>query len=55
MLPEGPMIDAHRVLLPTPDDYEAWRDSARDLAEAGVPASAVIWQVKGGETDLFGS
>ena len=55
MLPEGPMIDAHRVTISAPDDFEGWRDAARDLAEAGVPASAVVWQVEGGEPDLFGS
>ena len=55
MLPEGPMIDAHRVTLSAPDDFDGWRDAARDLAEAGVPASAVVWQVEGGEADLFGS
>jgi probable DNA metabolism protein len=55
MLPEGPMIDAHRVTLSAPDDFEGWRDHARDLAEAGVPASAVVWQVEGGDADLFGS
>lgn len=49
------MIDAHRVTLSAPDDFEGWRDAARDLAEAGVPAEAVIWQVAGGEADLFGS
>src|SRR5689334_12726689 len=49
------MIDAHRVTLAAPDDFEGWRDAARDLAEAGVPASAVVWQVEGGEPDLFGS
>src|SRR3954470_21925124 len=49
------MIDAHRVTLSAPDDFDAWRDAARDLAEAGVPASAVVWQVEGGPTDLFGS
>jgi DNA polymerase len=49
------MIDAHRVTLPAPDDFDGWRDAARDLAEAGVPASAVVWQVEGGEADLFGS
>lgn len=54
MLRDGPMIDAHRVTLSAPDDFERWRDAARDLAEAGVPASAVVWQVEGGETDLFG-
>jgi DNA polymerase len=55
MLAEGPMIDAHRVTLSAPDDFEGWRDFARDLAEAGVPASAVVWNVEGGEPDLFGS
>src|SRR4051795_339357 len=55
MLAEGPMIDAHRVTIEAPDDFEGWRDAARDLAEAGVPASAVVWQVEGGEPDLFGS
>ncbi|HWC56177.1 MAG TPA: TIGR03915 family putative DNA repair protein, partial [Sphingomicrobium sp.] len=54
MLAEGPMIDAHRVMLSTPDDFEGWRDAARDLAEAGAPASAVVWQVEGGEANLFG-
>ena len=55
MLAEGPMIDAHRVTLSAPDDFEGWRDAARDLAEAGVPASAVVWNVEGGEPDLFGT
>ena len=49
------MIEAHRVTLSAPDDFEGWRDSARDLAEAGVPASAVAWQVDGETEDLFGS
>ena len=55
MLTEGPMIDAHRVRLCAPDDFDGWREAARDLAEAGVPASAVVWQVAGGEPDLFGT
>lgn len=49
------MIDAHRVTLSAPDDFEGWRDAARDLAQAGVPADAVVWQVEGGDGDLFGS
>jgi len=53
VLPDGPMIDAHRVCLAAPDDFEGWRDSARDLVEAGVPPDAVVWQVEGGEPDLF--
>jgi len=54
MLRDGPMIDAHRVTLAAPDDFDGWRDAARDLAEAGVPAEAVVWQVEGGDPDLFG-
>ena len=55
VLPEGPQIDTHRVRLSRQDDFEGWRDAARGLAEAGVPASAVVWEVEGGNADLFGS
>ncbi len=47
------MIDAFRVSLAAPDDFEGWRNAARGLVEAGVPASAIIWEVTGKETDLF--
>ena len=47
------MIDAHCVTLASEDDFEGWRDSARDLAEAGVPPGAVVWRVEGGADDLF--
>jgi probable DNA metabolism protein len=43
------------VVLSAPDDFERWRDAARGLADAGVPASEVVWQVEGAEADLFGS
>ena len=33
------MIDAHRVTLAAEDDFDGWRDAARGLAEAGVPAA----------------
>ena len=55
MLREGPMIDAHRVILASEDDFEGWRDAARDMAEAGVPPEAVVWGVEGGSGDLFGA
>ncbi len=54
MLADGPMIDAHRVLLTSEDDFDGWRDAARGLAEAGIPPSAIVWEVAGGEADLFG-
>jgi len=49
------MIDAHRVTLSAPDDFDGWREAARDLAETGVPSEAVVWHVEGGDPDLFGS
>jgi DNA polymerase len=49
------MSDICRVSLTAPDDFEGWRDAARNLAEAGVPASRVVWQVEGGDADLFGN
>ena len=55
MLRDGPMIDAHRVRLAAEDDFDGWRDAARDLAEAGVPPEAIVWQVEGGAADLFGA
>ena len=48
------MIEVHRVVLDAPDDFDGWRAAARDLAEAGVPGSAIVWQVRDGEPDLFG-
>jgi len=53
MLREGPMIDAYRVVLAGPDDFDGWRDAARGLAEAGVPTSAIVWEVEGEDADLF--
>ncbi|MBR0552933.1 UdgX family uracil-DNA binding protein [Stakelama marina] len=43
----------HTVRLAAEDDFEGWRDAARALAAAGVPADAVIWQVGGAPGDLF--
>ncbi len=42
------------VALPTPDDFDAWREAARTLAAADVPADQVIWQVGAEPGDLFG-
>ncbi|MBA3730358.1 MAG: hypothetical protein H0W92_06095, partial [Sphingomonas sp.] len=53
MLADGPMIDAFRVTLVAEDDFDGWREAARGLAEAGVPAQAIVWQVEGVEPNLF--
>ncbi|HEY0147683.1 MAG TPA: UdgX family uracil-DNA binding protein [Allosphingosinicella sp.] len=44
----------HTVELEAPDDFEAWRDAARALALAGVPAEAVAWRAGASGGDLFG-
>ena len=41
------------VTLAQPDDFDAWRDAARPLAAAEVPAEDVVWQVGDTPTDLF--
>jgi DNA polymerase len=43
-----------RVDLSAEDDFDGWREAARGLVEAGVPAESISWQVAGGG-GLFGS
>jgi DNA polymerase len=43
------------VQLDAPDDFESWRDAARALALAGVPAEAVAWRTGASPGDLFGA
>ncbi len=40
------------VVLPEPDDFDAWRDAARALVLAGVAPDRIVWQVDG-VVDLF--
>jgi len=47
------MIDARCVTLASEDDFDGWRDAARDLAEADVPPQVVVWRVDGASGDLF--
>ena len=41
------------ITLPTPDDFDAWRDAARPLAAADVPPDDIVWQVGDTPADLF--
>ncbi len=41
------------VTLSQPDDFDAWRDAARDLAAVEVPPEEIVWQVGETPTDLF--
>jgi uracil-DNA glycosylase len=40
--------------LAAEDDFDGWRDAARALASARVPADQVVWQVGDHASDLFG-
>ncbi|TKD52900.1 UdgX family uracil-DNA binding protein [Sphingomonas baiyangensis] len=42
------------VALTAPDDFDGWRDAARALVAARVPAGEVVWQVGDVPADLFG-
>ncbi len=53
MRAQGSMIEAYRVCLDDEDDFDGWRDAARGLAAADVPAAAISWQVAGKDGDLF--
>lgn len=44
----------HVVHLEAEDDAEGWRMHARRLAQARIPADAVLWQVGPQPVDLFG-
>jgi probable DNA metabolism protein len=39
--------------LPLPDDFDAWRDTARALVAADVPPDDIVWQVGDTPADLF--
>jgi DNA polymerase len=41
------------VRLEAEDDFEGWRVAARSLADAGIPADQVDWQVGAKGGDLF--
>lgn len=45
----------HGVTLAGADDVAGWRDAARALAGAGVPAEEIVWQVGTAPDDLFAS
>lgn len=45
----------HTVILADQTDFDGWRNAARSLAAARVPASDVTWQVGGEQSDLLGT
>ncbi len=42
------------VCLPTPDDFDGWRDAARRLAVADIAPGDIAWRIEGDAQDLFG-
>jgi DNA polymerase len=55
LLPDGPQIDPLKIILEAADDFDGWREAARELIMAGVPPMGVVWQVRGQDGELFGS
>jgi DNA polymerase len=55
LLPDGPQIDPLKIVLQAPDDFDGWREAAREMVMAGVPPMGVVWQVAGDDGELFGS
>lgn len=55
LLPDGPQIDPLKITLDSVDDFDGWREAARELVMAGVPPMGVVWQVAGEVGELFGS
>ncbi len=48
-------VPEHVVALDVADDFEAWRDHARQLLLAGIAPEHVIWKEPGDVADLFAS
>ncbi len=43
-----------KIVLDQPDDFDGWRDAARELIGAGATPTNVVWQVAGEDGELFG-
>lgn len=44
----------HCLTIDRPDDFDRWREQARDMAAACIPPERIVWVTKGqGERDLF--
>lgn len=50
---DRPLAGLRFVRLAGEDDFEGWREAARRLASAAVPADCAVWQIDG-NGDLFG-
>jgi len=55
LLPDGPQIDPLKIVFEQPDDFDGWRDAAREMIGAGVPPMSVVWQIAGDAGELFGA
>lgn len=48
------LTDVYRISLPAPDDFEFWRQAARGMIRAGIPADRIIWESPADQAiDLF--
>ena len=45
--------ERYLIRMPAPDDFEFWRDRARNLVQLGIAPEEVSWAEPGGAGDLF--
>ncbi len=53
LLPDARIAETFAITLPAPDDFEGWRNEARQLLAAAVPPERVVWQEPSEPQDLF--
>ncbi len=44
---------SYTVIMPAPDDFNFWRETARGLVQCGVSPDRIAWSEPGGAGDLF--
>jgi DNA polymerase len=52
--PNAVLAQVFRIALVAPDDFEGWRDAARHMIRAAIPADRIVWESPSDQaTDLF--
>lgn len=53
MRPSARTEDGAVQVTVAPDDFDAWRDAARQAVMAGIAPERIVWATPGGDGDLF--
>jgi len=49
----APAVGSHAVLLTAADDFDGWREAARQAVMAGIPPERIVWTEPDQAPDLF--